>query len=275
VNLLIVGCGSIGRKHESNSRRLGANVITVDPDPTVRATLADLEAAILHYPRQYFTHAIIATPVETHLGILETLLEYGVPRILVEKPLATPKELNLVKSFLEQRSCSSKICVGFNWRFNSAVQRMKQMISADEVGAVQVAQLSAREWLPNYGGNVLLESGSHILDTARYLVGELSVLGASITNYGRFGARDEAASNLLRSKEGADVYVHVNFVNSAPYDYRILVQGSKETRECQPDRLEPMHLSELEAFLHDGGDILASIDDGIHNLQLLKEALGK
>jgi len=275
ANLLIIGAGSIGRKHEANARKLGVNTRTVDSEPSARADFLDPLSAFRHYGPDHFTHAIIATPLKSHLSILTLLLDQRIPRILVEKPLAYIDEADNAEKMYRTFSYSQKVFLGFNWRFHSSIIRMKEIIASGEIGHIQVAQLSAREWLPKYGGQVLLESGSHILDTLRYLLGEVKVLGANLANHGRLGKSDESACILLRTEQNSSVYVHVNFVNVDAYDYRVLVQGSKGTRECRPDRSEEMHLGELKAFLQDDETVLATFEDGLRNLKLLRDVVGK
>jgi len=136
-----------------------------------------------------------------------------------------------------------------------------------------VAQLWAREWLPRYDGHVVLESGSHILDTARYLLGDLKVVGVHVSGHSMFGDADEAGSFLLESETGVHVSVHVNFIHSGPYDYTINIQGQTGSLTCQPDRFESMHLQELEAFIGGNTVTLATLDDGLKNMELLQTIL--
>ena len=270
--LLIVGRGSIGKKHELNARSLGTNVVTVDPVPEAEADyLTIAEAIAAHHPK-YFSHALIASPVGTHLSTLLELLQADVPFILVEKPLVLPEELQTVKT-LASSLTTQTVVIGFNWRFNSVVQSLKQQIIEGRIGQIRVAQLWAREWLTRYQGNVVLESGSHIIDTARYVLGDLRFVGSHVTTFGILGETDEAATVLFEGENGMHVSTHVNFINPASYDYSILVQGDKDTVIVTPDRFEPMHEHELRAFLRKDTERLATIEDGIGNLELIGAAL--
>ncbi len=270
--LLLIGRGSIGRKHEQNAHVLGARIVTVDPDPKQEADFHTVQQAIAAWGEGAFSHALVASPVQCHYETLVQLLEHGVPAILVEKPLVLPEELERVRALSSTVSRQS-VFVGFNWRFNDAVQQLKRTRSCGALGSIQVAQLWAREWLPRYHGHVVLESGSHILDTARYVLGEMNLVGAHVSRHGMFGEADEAGSFLLESEEGAHVSVHVNFIHSGAYDYTINVQGAVESVTCHPDRFEPMHLRELEAFLQGSSSALATLEDGVKNMELLEAIL--
>lgn len=272
TKLLILGRGSIGRKHERNAKELGAQTVTVDPSPEQEADFQTLEQAMASCGGQAFSHALVASPVQFHYHTLWKLLDYDVPSILVEKPLALPEQLESVRALLD-KNLNQSVFVGFNWRFNSAVQHLKQEIQRGGMGSIQVAQLWAREWLPRYEGHVVLESGSHILDTARYLLGDLQVVGAHVSRHGMLGDADEAGSFLLESQAGIHVSVHVNFIHSGTYDYTINIQGETGSATCEPDRFEPMHLLELEAFFQGQAHLLATLEDGVRNMELLEAIL--
>jgi predicted dehydrogenase len=272
TKLLIIGRGSIGKKHERNAQALGVQYATVDPDPEQEADYPSLEEALDSCGDGAFSHALVASPVQYHYLTLLQLLDSDVPSILVEKPLVLPEELEAMRR-LSVKPIKQSVFVGFNWRFNSGVQHLKQKIQDGDMGSLHVAQLWAREWLPRYGGHVVLESGSHILDTARYLLGNLTVVGAHVSQHGVLGEADEAGSFLLESETGVHVSVHVNFIHSGTYDYTINVQGKAGSATCEPDRFESMHLRELEAFFQGNSSMLATLDDGVKNMELLETIL--
>ncbi len=272
IKLLLVGRGSIGKKHEGNAQVLGAHIVTVDPDPEQEADFCSVEQAMASCGENSFSHALVASPVQFHYLTLLQLLDYGVPSILMEKPLVLPEELESVRA-VSAKNPNQSVFVGFNWRFNSAVQRLKREITSGGMGPIHVVQLWAREWLPRYEGHVVLESGSHILDTARYLLGDLKVVGSHVSHHGMVGEADEAGSFLLESEAGAHVSVHVNFIHTGTYDYTINVQGETGSATCEPDRFEPMHLRELEAFFQGHSTRLATLDDGVKNMELLEAIL--
>lgn len=272
TKFLIIGRGSIGKKHERNAQELGAQTVTVDPNPEQEADFQTLEQAMVSCGEHVFSHALVASPVQFHYQTLWKLLDYEVPSILIEKPLVLPEELESVRA-LSDKNLNQSVFVGFNWRFNSSVQHLKQEIQRGGMGSIHVAQLWAREWLPRYEGHVVLESGSHILDTARYLLGDLKVVGAHVSHHGMLGDADEAGSFLLVSETGVHVAVHVNFIHSGTYDYTINIQGEAGSATCEPDRFEPMHLRELEAFFQGNSSMLATLEDGVKNMELLETIL--
>ena len=138
--------------------------------------------------------------LSSHLSVLRELLDAGIPSILVEKPLVLPEELPAIKALASSLN-SQTVFVGFNWRFNSSVFSLKQQIIEGRIGQIRVAQFWAREWLPRYQGNVVLESGSHIIDTARYVLGDLRLVGSHLSHFGILGETDEAGTLLFSKKK--------------------------------------------------------------------------
>src|SRR5258708_40299859 len=103
TTVLVVGCGSIGRRHAANAARL-APVTIVDAVPeraaeTARslgvAACASLEQGLAGKPDA----VVIATPHHTHLPIAYAALAAGAD-VLIEKPLAA--SLDGIADFLAQ-----------------------------------------------------------------------------------------------------------------------------------------------------------------------------
>ena len=61
---LLIGRGSIGRKHERNAAFLGARIVTVDPDPKQEADFHTVEQAMASCGEDFFSHALVASPVQ-------------------------------------------------------------------------------------------------------------------------------------------------------------------------------------------------------------------
>ncbi len=101
----------------------------------------------------------------------------------------------------------------------------------------------------------------------------MRLVGSHLSRFGILGSSDEAATLLFEGENGIHVSTHVNFVNSDSYDYTIIIQGDKGTLVITPDRTESMHEQELLAYLCHGGETLATIEDGICNMELIGAAL--
>jgi predicted dehydrogenase len=236
---------------------------------------------------------VIATPVESHIEAMLELLEVipTIETVLVEKPLFHPKYFVGTSMLDLNWPASVRMFVGMNWRFHPLVQLIKQEIYDGRFGEIQYASLVAREWVPKIAANAWVESGSHILDTARFLF-------CDRTEYKTFYWVDppmvmhinddvskaqfvsgllnicgsEVVLNMESLTTGFVAQIHVNCCNRDEYDYRIVIQGSRRTGRYQIPGDPQMHFREMQSFLGDQQG-LATLQDGIENVRLLAAGL--
>jgi len=196
-HILVVGAGSIGRRHATNMLAAGALVDITDPDPakaTPPSGVSAIDYAGLGALRGY-DGIVIASPSTFHAAQLRWALD-AADRVLVEKPLATAVgELDQLADIDADR-----VMVGYNLRFHPPVLEFVHRVRAGEVGR----PLAVRAWFGSYlpdwrpgvdyrrtysaradlGGGILLD-GIHELDLLLWLLpGEFEVAGAIV---GRFG----------------------------------------------------------------------------------------
>ena len=180
-------------------------------------------------------------------------------------------------------ACGSleRIFVGFSWRWNPVIRFIKQEIDDCRFGEIQYASLTAREWVPKIAANAWIESGSHILDTARFLfAGQTEyktfywIDSPIITHLNDDVSKGQFVSGLLDigGPKGFVAQIHVNCCNECEYEYRIVIQGScrSATYSLKPDP-RMLHL-EMQSFLGDQQG-LATLADGIENVRLLAAGL--
>jgi len=124
--------------------------------------------------------AIVATGMEALARTTLQLIEYGVRRILVEKPGAmTYEELLMVRS--HARSTGAEVTIAYNRRLFSSVLHARRMIVED--GGVQSFTFEFTEWsdrlmavskAPGVLERCVLGNSSHVIDLAFHLGGEPS-----------------------------------------------------------------------------------------------------
>lgn len=210
--LLLLGAGSIGKRHLMNAVAVGAREITiVDPreDRQIEArtkteeTLRSLDHGLqtplkLTYARtsreaykEYgpFEAVIIAMPPMAHLEEIERAVENGAA-IFCEKPLAK-EDLDVEKTL----QLSDKIknlnlvnMVAYNYRFNPQLIQLKQLLHEGIVGKILTIRGTfsecVRDWHPweglnfymsskHLGGGALLDE-SHLVDICRWQFGEIT-----------------------------------------------------------------------------------------------------
>jgi predicted dehydrogenase len=159
---------------------------------------------------------IVATPAYTHLEIAAAALAAG-KHTLVEKPL----DVTLARAEeLVGRATAQGVHLGvvLQHRFRPGAQRLKQLLDAGTLGAVQSAVLQVPWWrsqegyyakagrgtLARDGGGVLLTQAIHAIDLFRSLVGVRAVVASQIATTAIHEMETEDfASALLTLGNGA------------------------------------------------------------------------
>ena len=203
--ILVVGAGSIGKRHLANLAELGVRQIAVaDPredrlkEAMARAPqveLIPLRSGQEAYDRRLPIQAtVIATPPRYHPEAIRNAIAAG-SAIFCEKPLACDdEEWKSLTELVEQTEKKGLFTlVAYNYRFNAHLRQVRQMLKQNAVGKILSVRgtfsENLREWHPweglnfymssrRQGGGALLDE-SHLIDLCRWLFGEI----AEVTGY--------------------------------------------------------------------------------------------
>ena len=228
---LVVGLGSIGRRHLANLRtllpeadlwalrRTGADA----PDPAVKV-VSSLEAALEAQPQ----FAVLASPSPFHVADALVLAEAGV-HLLIEKPLSDRREgLSRLIEVCHRRSLT--LMTGYNLRFAPSLQALRAALP--RIGRVLSVRAEVGQYLPDWrpgtdyhqgvtarpelGGGAVLEL-SHEFDYLRWLLGEVTSVCALTSTQGDLGLIvEDLAEVLLTFESGAVGSVHLDLLQRAP-----------------------------------------------------------
>jgi len=229
--LLIVGYGSIGRRHLTVARAVMPDLAAVllrrpgggaeHPDAEV---VHDLAAAIAAAPDL----AIVATPAPFHVEAAAALIEADIP-VLVEKPLAASVE-GVPALLRAARERAVPLLLGYCLRHDPAFAALRAALP--RVGPLVSARAEVGQYLPDWrpgtdyrcgvsaraelGGGALLEL-SHEIDLLRALLGEARSVSAAL---GRAGGLEidveDSADLVLRFDGGPIATAHLDMVQRAP-----------------------------------------------------------
>jgi predicted dehydrogenase len=163
MNVLVVGYGSIGRRHVLNLTKLDCideivvyTKIKNDFDKSYGKRITFIDASILtlgdacKHPKIDF--AIIANQTYKHIDTAINLAENGFD-LFIEKPLSH----NLEKiDILEKtaRSKKIKIFIAYNLRFLPAIQYIKDQISQKTLGDLYYGRIEVGQYLPYWRKNI-------------------------------------------------------------------------------------------------------------------------
>lgn len=194
MHILVVGCGSIGRRHLSNLRQLGverlsACDIQADRLEQVRLeigdveTFSDLGAALAARP----TASIICPITAYHIPLARQALEAGC-HLMIEKPLSHSREG--VDELLEMAERQGRVVmVAYSMRFHPGLRQVKAVLDAGRLGKIYSVRASCGQYLPDWhpwedyrkfymskralGGGAILDI-SHEIDYLTWFFGDVA-----------------------------------------------------------------------------------------------------
>ena len=149
--ILIVGLGSIGRRHAKLLREVvpAAKLAAlrhrhVDADASVDLCVSTIEQALEFSPQM----AIVANPASHHLEVALALARAGV-HLLVEKPISDSTE---AVNELIQECEARQVCLmtGYNLRFLPSLQEFRRHLQCGRIGQVYTVRAEIGQWLPSW-----------------------------------------------------------------------------------------------------------------------------
>jgi predicted dehydrogenase len=222
----IVGCGLMGRKRAAT---LGAARLTVCCDvlPERAAALAsDYNAEISSDPVGTLTRpdidiAIIATSHD-QLAPLAALAAGHRKHVLAEKPGAR-KAIEL-QAVGDAAACTGvKVRIGFNHRSHRALRKARELVDAGAIGPLMFLRGRYghggrpgydQEWRAKpdrSGGGELLDQGIHLIDLARWFLGDFDTVRAMTGTWFWNMPVEDNAFLLLRTPAGQVASLHASW----------------------------------------------------------------
>ena len=133
MNALVVGCGSIGKRHLRNLQEIGVDRLgAVDSREDRRQEVADalgitnLYASVDEAMADGYDAVVAGVPTAYHMAVARSAIEHNA-HVLVEKPLANNDEG--VEELLKEAERRKLIfMVGYTYRFWPPLQKVKQLL---------------------------------------------------------------------------------------------------------------------------------------------------
>jgi predicted dehydrogenase len=242
VRALVVGLGSIGRRHARNWAALGLGEVWVcrqahspQPEPLgvdVR-TFDDLDAALAAGPDV----TLVTNPTSLHVSTALAAVRAGC-HVLVEKPLAASLD-GVVELLAEAERRHRLVFVGYNLRYHPGLARSRELLLAGAVGRPLTARAEMGEYLPAWhpwedyrkgysarrklGGGPILTL-SHEVDSLCWLLGPpRRVVGVAAHVSALEVDTEDVAEIVLQFEDGAVGSAHVDYVRPVPRRYLEIV----------------------------------------------------
>lgn len=229
-NLLIIGVGSIGKRHLENFKKFFHNIDIVDNQVgrleevqdkyRIRSSFTDYKKA---FKEGSYNAAVIATPPHTHLDIANNALKHNV-NIFIEKPLGmNVKGWSKLASLYKNKKLVNY--VGFCHRHINFTKKLKKILSKNLIGRICGVNVRWGSYLPdwhpwedyrsfymakkNEGGGALYDE-CHGLDLLRYFFGEVTEVSAFVGNTSDLEiSSDDCAFLNLKMKK--NFFSQINF----------------------------------------------------------------
>ena len=192
MKLLVIGCGSIGKRHIRNALEIGIsnqNIIAVDTRDDrlqevknygVEKVFKDFEDAI----KEEFDIALICSPTSLHIKQCLTLAKLK-KHLFIEKPLDSTLEGSEVLSQLVKQNKLTTM-IAYIFRFAPSIEFIKKKIDENVIGKILYFRGEFSEYLPDWhpyedyrsfymsskkqGGGSILDQ-CHIMDLCHHLIG--------------------------------------------------------------------------------------------------------
>jgi len=227
LNFAVIGCGLIGQKRSRALQARGHRIaIVVDPVVERAERLAAQSAgarASTDWAAAVSDPGVDAVAVATTNQWLAPVTLGAVragKHVLVEKPAArTVREIDEVLAAVPP---GVHVQVGFNHRYHPALQKAREIVDSGALGPLLFLRGRYghggrvgydKEWRADpqiSGGGELIDQGVHLIDLARWFLGEFPRIEGHADTYFWNMPVDDNAFLSLRTASGQTAWLHVS-----------------------------------------------------------------
>ena len=264
-HVLIVGAGSVGRRHAKNLAAEGCRISAVDPrgdrlrqiskEMRVEGCFETIEQG-LHVAARDLQGVVIGSPTAYHVPQCIQALDAGIP-VLLEKPVAPDLAATQQLAAAVER-CKAPLLLGYTWRWWPPLAQVRSLLTANTIGTVRhvrfVMAAHLADWHPweryqdffmahaEQGGGALLDE-SHWIDLAVWFFGMPETVSARIERISDLDiSSDDNVDMLLGYPRGLRVSLHLDLF-ARPHERTIRFSGEKGTIlwTANPNRVAVAH----------------------------------
>ncbi|MHA7733136.1 Gfo/Idh/MocA family protein [Nitrosopumilus sp. S6] len=232
MRFLVIGCGSIGQRHIKNLKKISKKfeIFVFDNNKILEKNIVK-EYKVFSIKENsmysdFFDCILVCTPPNTHMNISTKIMKKN-SNIFIEKPLSN--NLNGIEKLIEKnKKTNSKIFVGYMFRFNKGIKKIKSIIESKKYGnALHVSAYFGQylpDWRPNQnyvknytawqkqGGGIIFD-GSHEIDYLTWIFGNPLKIQSEYVKTKFIKSDAEAICDvILRFKNNVLGTIHIDFV---------------------------------------------------------------
>jgi predicted dehydrogenase len=228
MNFAIIGCGLIGQKRAKALREKGHSIRILADTQGDRAERLAAQCPGSAYSTEWckavsaqeVDAVVVATTNQWLAPVTLTAVRAG-KHVMVEKPAArTVREIDEV--ITAASAAGVRVQVGFNHRYHPAMQKARELFDSGVLGPLLFIRGRyghggrigyEKEWRSNpeiSGGGELIDQGVHLIDLARWFLGDFTrVEGHAKTYFWKMPVDDNAFLSL-RTAADQTAWLHVS-----------------------------------------------------------------
>ena len=225
MRVAIIGCGGIGRKRFLSLKKHEL-VLAADLNLPSAISLCELAGTGIATDNwrdilnQNIDIAVIATSNSDLAEIGAEVLKRNI-NVIIEKPAGRNlSELNMLKEAEENSLAKAK--VGFNHRYHPALIKARQIVESGALGELMFIRGRyghggrigyEREWRADpriSGGGELIDQGVHLIDLARWFLGDFEKVDGFAPTYYWNMTVDDNGFMALRTASNKMAWLHVS-----------------------------------------------------------------
>jgi predicted dehydrogenase len=253
IRVGMIGAGWIAQEHQRVLDSLAdAELVAVcDVDKERAAALAESAGARAYLDWHELLDAedlgalVVCTPPRSHREPAIAALEHGLP-VYLEKPIARTAE-DAAEIVAAAERTGAVCAIGYQWHALDLLEEIPALLDGQQIGLLlgtSIGPTQSRPWFIDMraGGGNLLERGSHHLDLARTVAGEVISVQAAASRVrlarstGGAGDIDDALTIMLELESGALATIVVGWTRPGqPGSYGLDIVASDATLKLALD----------------------------------------
>ena len=167
-----------------------------------------------------FDFVDICTTMDTHESLVKLAVDARVP-VIVQKPFA-PDIDTCRRIEAHARAANVPVMLHENFRFQKLFRRLREILDGGEIGETTFARLSWRNDIDVYSNQpylltterfMIMDVGIHMLDLARFLMGDANAVTCLNQSVKQGLAGEDAATMLLRHDNDATSIIDVTYAS--------------------------------------------------------------
>ena len=277
MNAIIIGNGSIGRRHFKNLRSLGLYVRAVDIDE-----IDEIDSILKN---NHFDFGMVCTPNNLHLEHCLKLAEHGI-HFFCEKPFYSEKACNIlanIRKLVKEKSLVNM--VGCNLRFHPTIKSFDK----SEVSFVKaVFGYDLKKWHndgkhlesysanKNMGGGIMLDA-IHEFDYLYNWFGEIEDIEVNCKKIGDVTIdTEDTVDATIKFKNGVIAAVQLDYLQPkyTRYVEKLVRDWGTEIHNIEPD--DDMYIDEIKYFIdcvRNKRKCMNDIDEAVYLIDKLQNGI--